>query len=216
MQKRSPNFEFESSFGSGIVMGVDEVGYGAWSGPVVIGAAALCLPLLPSELIESINDSKSLSLKRRETIYEDLLRHAGSGVYFSIAQASVQEIDHLNIRGATHLAIQRGVQDLLKSYQNLPWQGILMDGTHAPNLPLKTKCIVDGDKKSLSIAAASILAKVTRDRLMKNLAQNFPGFGWETNVGYGTKGHQEGLKTLGATLHHRMSYKPLKNLIKSV
>lgn len=216
MQKHSPHFEFESAFGPGMVIGVDEVGYGAWCGPVTVGAVVLTPSLLPLPLLKSINDSKSISPLLRESVYEDLLKHNGCGIYFSIGQSSSKEIDHLNIREATHLAIQRAIQNLLHKYEDFPWQGILIDGNHAPKLPLKTHCIVDGDKKSLSIAAASILAKVTRDRLMQNLAQDFPGYGWQTNMGYGTKAHREGLKRLGATLHHRMSYKPIKNLIMSL
>ena len=153
-----------------------------------------------------------MSLKKRESIYEDLLSYSGKGLYFCVHLASNQEVDELNVRGATQMAMVRSVEGLLSLYPELSWGGILVDGTHSPEFSLKTRCIVDGDKKSLSIAAASILAKVTRDRLMKTLSMDHPHYGWDKNVGYGTKRHHEGLKSFGPTPHHRMSYKPLQAL----
>ncbi len=207
-----PTFETESLFLPNFVIGVDEVGYGAWAGPVVVGAAALNISLLPSDLLDEINDSKSLSLKKREHIYEYLLSYSGKGLYFCVHQASNQEVDEMNVRVATQIAMVRAVEGLLGQYPALPWGGILVDGTHAPKFSLKTQCIVGGDRKCLSIAAASILAKVTRDRLMKKLSGDHPYYAWDKNVGYGTKLHQEGLKSFGPTPHHRMSYKPLQAL----
>lgn len=209
-----PSFEKEASFSPKLVMGVDEVGYGAWAGPVMVGVAALDLAMIPVELQKLIQDSKVLSQQQRERIYEMLLCYAGRGVYFCVHEASNQEVDEFNVKRATHRAITRAVDSLLKEYSHLPWGAILVDGLHAPSLPLLTECVVDGDHKCLSIAAASILAKVKRDQLMKSLSDVYPGYGWETNVGYGTKLHQEGLRRQGITPYHRVSYKPLQVLRK--
>jgi len=205
-----PTFEIEAKFLPKFVIGVDEVGYGAWAGPVVVGAVALEISLLPSDLLNEINDSKTLSSKKRENVYESFMSYSGKGIYFSLYHATNQEVDALNVRGATQEAMVRAVEGLLNLYPTFLWGGVLVDGTHAPHFSLKTQCIVGGDRKSLSIAAASILAKVTRDRMMKKLGEEYPYYAWDKNVGYGTKSHQEGLKSFGPSPHHRMSYKPLQ------
>ncbi|MBY0407306.1 MAG: ribonuclease HII, partial [Rickettsiales bacterium] len=137
----------------------------------------------------------------REAIFEKLCARACVGV----GVASVEEIDQLNILGATKLAMLRAVQALSQEPDVA-----LVDGNQPPMLPCKTVCVVGGDALSLSIAAASIVAKVTRDRMMRQLAAEFPGYGWESNMGYGTRKHYQGMETLGVTPHHRRSFRPVQ------
>jgi len=196
-----PDYSIEQSF-SGIIAGVDEAGRGPWAGPVVAGAVILDANNIP----EGINDSKKLPKKKREELLEliNITSIVGVGI------ASVQEIDDLNILAATMLAMRRAVADL----SNLP-QLALIDGNKAPELSCKTETIIKGDSKSLSIAAASIVAKVTRDRIMKEIANDYPHYGWEKNAGYGTKLHQGGLARHGVTEHHRRSFKPIRTILAS-
>ena len=195
-----PDLAFESAY-EGLVAGVDEAGRGPWAGPVVAAAAILDRTALPN----GINDSKQLSEARREALFNHIMASAMVGVGI----ASVEEIDSMNILAATKLAMKRAVEQL----PQLPAIA-LVDGNQPPKLPCPVKTIVKGDSLSLSIAAASIIAKVTRDRIMKQLAAEFPGYGWESNAGYGTQTHQNGLATLGVTIHHRRSFKPIKALLE--
>ena len=151
-------------------------------------------------------DSKTLSKPRREALYEQLQDAAVIGV----GRAEVAEIDALNILGATMLAMARAVADL----GQLPGHA-LVDGNRAPDLPCSLECLVKGDGRCLSIAAGSIIAKVTRDREMTALAGRFPGFGWERNAGYGTPEHQAGLARLGPNIMHRRSFAPIRKLLES-
>ncbi|MEL6586894.1 MAG: ribonuclease HII [Pseudomonadota bacterium] len=201
-----PDLSFEraaQSRGARCVVGLDEVGRGPWAGPVMA-----CAVLLHGEAPDGLNDSKKLSLKRRGAM-EPLLRQC---CQFGIGEASVDEIDHLNIRRATHLAMERAVADLMA--KGVTPDHLLIDGIDMPpwvDCPAET--IKRGDGKSLSIAAASVLAKTRRDQGMVALAQQFPGYGWETNVGYGTAAHRMGMETLGLTPHHRKSFKPVHNIL---
>ena len=197
-----PDFSLEKAC-SGIVAGVDEAGRGPWAGPVV--AAAVILN--PKRLPTGINDSKKLSHAQREGLYDLILECSVSGV----GMASVEEIDTLNILGATKLAMRRAVE-MLSQTPDIA----LVDGNRAPSLPCKVQTVVRGDSLSLSIAAASILAKVTRDRLMCELAGQHPGYGWERNAGYGTASHQQGLARLGVTIHHRRSFRPIRELLEAL
>lgn len=190
-----PDLTLERQHG-GIVAGVDEVGRGPWAGPVV--AAAVILPA--QGIPNGINDSKKLSAKKREALYHILIEIAD----VSVAMASVEEIDQLNILAATKLAMQRAVAGL----RQLP-QLVLIDGNQSVVMPCQVQTVVKGDSISLSIAAASIVAKVTRDALMSELAKHHPYYGWESNAGYGTKIHQDGLVAYGITEHHRKSFKPI-------
>jgi len=199
-----PDFSFEQALG-GIVAGIDEAGRGPWAGPVHAGAVIFDPAGPPDDLAVLINDSKQLSSRQREELFPRLLAVADCGV----GEASVDEIDQLNILGATHLAMARAL-DALKQTPD----GALVDGNQAPKLPCRVRCVVKGDSKSLSIAAASIIAKVTRDRLMTALAAGHPGYGWEHNFGYGTKLHQQGLACLGVTPHHRRSFKPIQRILE--
>ncbi len=182
------------------VAGIDEAGRGPWAGPVV--AAAVILD--PAHVPEGLDDSKKLSAHKREALYGALQEHAVIGVGI----ADVEEIDRNNILGATFHAMQRALAGLAQAPG-----AALIDGNKAPALPCPAHCIIGGDGCSPVIAAASIIAKVTRDRIMAELALTHPGYGWETNMGYGTKAHADGLARLGVTAHHRKSFKPVQALL---
>ena len=200
-----PSFEFETRV-SGIVAGIDEVGRGPLAGPVVAAAAIIDRARAPASLLKLIDDSKKLSEARRETAYEAMI--ASGCVGYAIAEASVTEIDRINILQATFLAMRRALAALAERPDR-----VLVDGNKVPpDLGCAGECIVGGDARSYSIAAASILAKVTRDRQMARLAEQFPGYGWESNRGYGSAMHLRALEQLGPTPHHRMSFAPLNRL----
>ena len=183
------------------VAGVDEVGRGPLAGPVT--AAAVVLD--PGNIPAGLNDSKALTAKRREALFDVI--HEMAEV--SIAHASVEEIDELNILRASHLAMERAVQGL-----KAPVDHLLIDGNMIPRgLTGSSEAVVKGDALSVSISAASIVAKICRDRIMESLAQQFPGYGWETNAGYPSKSHKEALQNLGVTPHHRRSFKPVHNIL---
>ena len=190
-----PDLTYESGH-EGLVAGVDEVGRGPWSGPVVAAAVILQREAIPP----GIDDSKALSRSRREALYKRLQNCATIG----IGAADVGEIERLNILGAAMLAMARAVEDL-----GVVPEHVLIDGNRAPELPCPSTTLVGGDRRSLSIAAASIIAKVTRDRIMAQLAVEHPGYGWERNAGYGTAEHRAALDRLGVTAHHRRSFKPI-------
>ena len=200
-----PNFDFEMRF-AGAVAGIDEVGRGPLAGPVTAAAAVIDRARAPRSLLTLIDDSKKLSEARREKAYAAIIE---SGcVAFAVAEASVAEIDATNILQATFLAMRRALSGLAERPA-----GVLVDGNKVPpGLGCPAECIVGGDTRSYSIAAASILAKVTRDRQMAALAAEFPGYGWESNRGYGSAGHLAALEQLGPTPHHRMSFAPLNRL----
>ena len=185
------------------VFGVDEAGRGPRAGPVT--AAAICLP---SDFDLNVDDSKKLSEKKRDALFEEL-----TGLPHGIGAASVEEIDALNILQATFLAMRRAV-DGLAAEIGAP-ACVLVDGNRLPDWPYDAQAVIGGDGLSPSIAAASILAKVTRDRDMAALDAAFPGYGWASNKGYGAKAHKEGLEKLGVTPHHRKSYAPIAKILKA-
>ncbi len=182
------------------VAGIDEAGRGPWAGPVVAAAVVLDAGSVPV----GVTDSKRLSRARREALFTALRASARIGV----GAASVAEIDRLNILEATLIAMRRAVDDL-----GVPPAHALVDGNRAPELSCPATAVVGGDARSLSIAAASIVAKVTRDRIMARLARRYPGFGWERNAGYGTPEHRAALMRLGVTPHHRRSFAPVARLL---
>jgi ribonuclease HII len=198
-----PDFSLERLAG-GVVAGIDEAGRGPWAGPVVAAAVVLDAGSLPPDLNGCIDDSKKLSPARRSELFERLCACARIG----IGRAEVDEIDIVNILGATHVAMARAVEAL----GMLP-EVALVDGNQAPKLACRIQCVVGGDGLSLSIAAASIVAKVTRDRIMADLAKTFPGYGWERNVGYGTAEHRSALERLGVTPHHRRGFRPIAHIL---
>jgi ribonuclease HII len=200
-----PDFSLEREAG-GLVAGIDEAGRGPWAGPVVAAAVVLDPETLPQGLYLAIDDSKNLSTRRREALFDALHRCARAGV----GHAEVGEIDSVNILAATMLAMGRAVDNL-----GVEPDLALIDGNRAPKLRCPSRCVVGGDGLSLSIAAASIVAKVTRDRIMADLAHRFPGYGWERNAGYGTAEHRKALERLGVTPQHRRSFKPVINILRA-
>ncbi|HLI12949.1 MAG TPA: ribonuclease HII [Alphaproteobacteria bacterium] len=197
--------------GDGVVCGIDEAGRGPWAGPVVAAAVVLGdgrgnLAGLPRLLRDELDDSKRLLPAHREVLYAALMAAARRGrARFAVAAASAAEIDRINILAATHLAMTRAVRAL----GMLPALA-LVDGDRPPSLPMPVETIIGGDGLSLSIAAASVLAKVTRDRLMARLDPRYFGFRWAQNMGYGTLEHREALWRFGPTPHHRMSFAPVR------
>lgn len=206
-----PDFELEDKY-SGIVAGVDEAGRGPWVGPVVAGCAVFLNRNVDERLLQELNDSKKLSKKKREMLYDLLLNEAKCGhILIGIGEASAKEIDDINILQASFLAMKRALK---KACLQMPTM-LLIDGNREPkDFGCPVKAVIKGDAKSYSISAASILAKVYRDRLMEKMAIDYPGYGFEKNAGYGTKAHIEGLKKFGITPEHRKSYAPIKEFLK--
>jgi ribonuclease HII len=198
----TPTFEFETEAlarGALRVVGVDEVGRGPLAGPVT----ACAVRLDPARIPPGLGDSKTLSAARREALFAQIMASAE----VSVAHASVEEIDRLNILRASHLAMERALTAFNADHA-------LIDGNLIPRgLACSATAIVKGDAKCLSIAAASIVAKVTRDRIMVDLAQQHPGYGWDVNAGYPTKAHLQALQNLGVTAWHRRSFKPVHNIL---
>lgn len=185
-----------------LVCGVDEVGRGPLAGPVV--AAAVILD--PARVPTGLDDSKRLSAKKRDMLYEAIVNTA---IATSIADASVEEIDQINILEASMLAMRRAVNGL-----KIKPHAALVDGNRDPNLyGVVTRTLVKGDSRSLSIAAASILAKVFRDRLMEKLGESFPEYGWAQNAGYGVEKHRKALSLVGVSPHHRRSFAPIRQIL---
>ncbi len=184
-----------------LICGVDEVGRGPLAGPVV--AAAVILH--PLRLIEGLADSKKLSERRREQLYDVICE---SALAWSVGRADVEEIDRINILQASLLAMQRAVAGLQPAPQHA-----LVDGNKAPELPCTAEAIIQGDVTEPCISAASIIAKVTRDREMVELDGRYPGYGFARHKGYPTKMHQQALQTLGVTPIHRRSYAPVKRCL---
>jgi len=199
-----PDFAVEAALG-GRVAGIDEAGRGPWAGPVVAAAVVLDPLRLPEEISAGLDDSKKLTRPTREKLYDLLVTSVAIGV----GEASVAEIDALNILAATMLAMRRAVSAL-----PIRPDYAIVDGNRAPDLDIPHRCIVRGDGASLSIAAASVIAKVTRDRIMARLAVDHPEYGWARNAGYGTKWHSEALAAHGVTPHHRRSFAPVARLLK--
>ena len=203
-----PDFSLEKDLKVNYVAGIDEAGRGPWAGPVVSAAVILTPGFFKTDLCSSIDDSKKIKPEKRETIVEKLIKLSQENpplLYIGIGEASAQEIDQINILEATFLAAERALENLPQKPQ-----AILMDGSLSFPYNLPVHPIVQGDQKSLSIAAASLVAKVTRDQIMDKFAKQYPTFGWEKNKGYGTKQHQNAIAEYGVTPHHRLSFKPLQ------
>ena len=197
-----PNLLIEKDFGWPYksIAGVDEAGRGPWAGPVVSAAVVLNKKNIPSDL----DDSKKVSEKRRQSLYSSIYDSHFVGVGIS----SIEEIDNLNILQATFLSMKRALNNLDCSVDV-----ILVDGNLNPGLDHHTECIVKGDSISLSIAAASIIAKVTRDNLMSKIDEEFPNYNWKKNKGYGTKEHRNALEIYGPCKYHRKSFSPINKML---
>jgi len=204
-KKPIPTFQIEADLiekGISPVCGIDEAGRGPWSGPVVAAAVILDGDNIP----DGINDSKKLSPVRRNELFNIIEQTSLVGVGI----VDVGDIDRLNILQATFLAMRKAVANL----KTAPAVA-LIDGTGKPALSCEMQTLIKGDQRSLSIAAASIIAKVTRDRIMENLGLQFPHYGWERNKGYGTAAHRAGLASHGVSIHHRRSFKPIQALLQA-
>jgi len=198
-----PHYIFEARIAktvSGPIAGVDEAGRGPLAGPVVAAAVILDRKRIP----KGLNDSKQMTPEAREEAFNRIMELAIVGV----GEASVDEIDLVNIRQATHLAMARAIRALAQ-----PPVFALVDGNDAPALPCRCDTLIDGDARSVSIAAASIIAKVTRDRMMRALHEEHPGYGWFNNKGYSTEQHLEALTRLGPCRHHRRSFAPVHHIL---
>ena len=195
----TPTFDIEESI-PGVIAGVDEAGRGPLAGPVVSAAVILD----PQNYPDGLRDSKTLSEKKRKTLADNLWDCASIGV----GVASVEEIDDINILQATLMSMTRAAANLPKRPD-----ACIVDGNMKPKLRAPAYTVVKGDAKSLSIAAASIIAKTTRDRMMRELAREFPHYGWEKNKGYGAPAHKAALERYGVTPHHRKSFAPIHNIL---
>ncbi len=195
-----PDFTLEAAAldaGHEAVAGIDEAGRGPWAGPVV--AAAVVLD--PGNIPEGLNDSKKLTATTRDTLFDQIsaVAHVGVGI------AEVDRIDRDNILAATLWAMRAALDDLSAAPAYA-----LIDGNRMPDLPCPAETVIKGDGRCLSIAAASIIAKTTRDRIMRDLAEECPGYGWERNMGYGTAEHSAAIDRIGVTPHHRRSFRPIR------
>lgn len=200
----APTFDVEAraiALGETPVAGIDEAGRGPWAGPVVAAAVVLDPRALPA----GIGDSKALTAERRDELFDAIM---ASALGVGVGIASVEQIDRMNILRATFWAMERAVDDL-PSTPRLA----LVDGKLLPKLPCAARAIIGGDATSVSIGAASIIAKVTRDRIMTELARSHPGYGFERHKGYGTPEHQAALAALGVCVHHRRSFRPVKTIL---
>jgi len=203
-----PDFTIENKYrDKGIIAGIDEAGRGPLAGPVVAGAVVFPQLKIAPGLASALDDSKKLSPKKREKLYEALF---ASDALIGVGMASAAEIDEVNILQATFLAMRRAL-DNVGAKVDLA----LVDGNRDPKLYCPALTIVKGDSLSLSIAAASIVAKVTRDRIMAKLALQYPFYGWDRNAAYGTKEHLEALAKYGVTPEHRKSFAPVREAMRN-
>jgi len=202
-----PSFRHEkrcTEAGAVRIAGIDEVGRGPLAGPVVAAVAVIDQTVAKRRLLRLIDDSKKLTPEEREEAYAAIVD--SGAVRYALGEASVAEIDTINILQATFLAMRRALLAMAEQPDL-----VLIDGNRAPpELGCRAETIIGGDAHSYSIAAASIIAKVTRDRYMRTLAATFPGYGWETNVGYACREHLTGLNMIGPTAHHRRSFSPVR------
>ena len=213
-----PDYALEQPLSrQGAVIGVDEAGRGPWAGPVT-AAAFWINPERKDKLPKTLTDSKKLSASKRKQIRQELCAPVNDHLW-SIRHTSVVEIDRAGILPATFSAMADAVYslaDLLAKRHSIQLSMILIDGNLLPPLDAPCEAVISGDSRSLSIAAASVLAKVARDEVMCDLANSYPDYGWQTNAGYGTKSHQNALQEFGVTPHHRKSFAPIKNRLKIV
>lgn len=200
----TPSFELEDTF-SGPVCGLDEVGRGPLAGPVVAACVVIPNSVRVMDFIPHIHDSKKLGKKMLTSLYTEITSHC----HWGVVEISPQEIDRINIFQASLKAMREALHLV-----DLP-QAALVDGKHVPqNMPCDAQAVVKGDSKSVSIAAASIIAKVTRDKIMRGLHEQHPHYGWNTNVGYPSRQHRDAINEHGITIHHRRSFAPVKNFLE--
>ena len=198
------DFSLEDKY-SGIVCGIDEVGRGPLAGPVVAACVIIPNNMRNLDFVVDIRDSKKVSSKKREYLFEKIT----SIFPYAISEISPQEIDKINILQASLLAMKKA-HDQIEGIENS-----LVDGNKTPDIRSNAIAVIKGDQKSKSIAAASIIAKVYRDRIMSDISKEYPHYGWNRNSGYPTKEHREALLIHGVTAHHRRSFKPVSDIIES-
>ena len=201
-----PDFQFEQALwsqGISTIGGIDEAGRGAWAGPVSAGVVVLSPAAVPAEALARVRDSKQLSAAVRETCAHLIMECAAA---WGVGMASSDEIDRLGILPATRLAVERALDQL-----NLPPQHLLVDYLPLVNVPLPQTQLVKGDARSLSIACASILAKTSRDAVLRSLDSVYPGYGFARHKGYGARAHQAALSQMGPCPVHRFSFAPIRN-----
>lgn len=204
-----PNFEIEESFGLELIAGIDEAGRGPLCGPVF----SSCVIIKNGTYPKKVNDSKKLTEKQRGEIFNEILELEQKGeILFGIGVSTVEEIEKINIRNATKLSMKRSYDNLAEKYK-IKANLVLVDGNFVPDLDTNAKFIIKGDQKSISIATASIIAKVSRDRLLKDMDLEFPQYNWKSNKGYGTKQHMEAIKKYGICKYHRKSFVHIGNLL---
>lgn len=191
--------------GFSFICGVDEVGRGPWAGPITAAAVIVKSGMLKVESL-GVMDSKKLNEEQREKIFEKLI--INKDIIYSIASVSAQEIDEIGLGVANQLVLKKAIEGLSKKADYA-----LVDGFNIKNIEISQEGIIKGDQKVLSIATASIIAKVTRDRYMIELAKKYPQYGFNNHKGYGTKKHQEAIKQFGLCPEHRKSFKPIKKIL---
>lgn len=197
-----PSFEIENSFNNKVVAGIDEAGRGPLCGPVF----ASCVVVNKKYYPKRVNDSKKLTEKIREEIFNEILDlEKQNKIFFGIGTASVEEIESINIRNATKLAMKRSYENLLSKYL-ISVDCVIVDGNFTPEIDKPAQYVIKGDQKSISIATASIIAKVSRDNLLKIMDKEYPQYNWKNNKGYGTKEHLEAIKKFGLCKYHRKSF----------
>ncbi len=208
-----PDFSFEEQ-ANGLVCGLDEVGRAPVAGPVVAACVFIAVEKRFEKIWTEVNDSKMIPAKKREMLAEEIKNHS----VWAIAESSVEEVETLNIVQASFLAMRRAYQECLEKGPRLRGESskvtALIDGHIVPVFPCPARAIVKGDTKSVSIAAASIIAKVYRDALMANLGEDCPHYGWHHNAGYPTKKHLDAIDTHGLTSHHRKTFSPVRNYME--
>lgn len=201
-----PTFDFENQYQGQCVLGIDEAGCGAWAGPLVTAGCVLAQSQVPESLLKNIDDSKKLSPQKRSDIFQQLTNHPA--VNYQVYIVPTYKFNELGLSAAWRLSIQNLITQFPQSIDY-----VLLDGNRAPPADVPIKPLIKGDQLSYSIAAASIIAKVTRDQLMQNLSKQYPHYQWDTNAGYGTAAHQKALAEWGLTPHHRTCYKPVQKYV---
>ena len=219
--KIKPSFDIENSLNSKFVFGIDEAGRGPLAGDVFACCAWLNQSEFPIDLLEKINDSKKLSEKKRESVFDELISLKSDIFKYGIGRVDAKTIDEINILQATFLAMEKAFDNLVKQFNSFDDIALLIDGNVIPNFCIDlisankisvAEPIISGDSKSYSIAAASIIAKVARDRYIREISLNYPNFNFFKHKGYGTKLHIDEIKQFGPSDIHRISF--LKNILK--
>jgi ribonuclease HII len=204
-----PSFEFEDQHPKNqYVVGIDEVGCGPWAGPLIAIACAFDRKNVSDKILQLLDDSKKLTKQKRELAFEALIDENNKTFFFGIGIIEIDLFNELNLKKALPLAMQNAFNNFPKSSCH-----VLVDGIRNPHLSTPTTLIKKGDSISYTIAAASIIAKVTRDKIMGHLHTIYPHYGWAMNAGYGTKKHQEAIEQFGLTPHHRTCFRPIKNFL---